>query len=182
MGKMAQGAPGSLPVFDIAGTPADLNVIESVGAPGDLLGGTGTGLQWLAPLISSTTVNGYISIATDAEVTTATNSTDVLTPASLSFNSGVADAVAVITKNPGVSVAIVNSFNVSSITDLTTNTYRLTFTKPMNSSDYGVMTSGTRGVSDHYTAVEATTPTTIDIWIRLPLTVTTQSSTAIYNF
>ncbi len=86
---------------------------------------------------ASTTVEGLVERATDAEVTTGTDTTRYITPKQLADNLPTNETVKAWINMTGTgTVAINDSFNVSSIVDNGTGNYAINFTTSFANTNY----------------------------------------------
>ena len=125
------------------------NVVPAGGTLGQVLqkvDGTDYNLQWASATVANATetVAGVVELATDAEVLaeTATGGTGaslVATPANMKQHNGIAKAW--VNFNGQGTVAIRDSYNVSSITDNGTGDYTVNFTSNFANTNYCVTAS-----------------------------------------
>ena len=102
------------------------------------------------PTDATTAVKGVVEIATDAEVTAGSSASLVPSVDSLKSHSGVCSAWVVFSGTGTLSVS--GSYNVSSVVDLGTGSYRVNFANAMSNSNYCViattmMTSGSHNMA-----------------------------------
>ena len=99
----------------------------------------------LASVTATTTRRGLVEIATQTETDTGTDVDRAVTPQTLRLSPGHARAWVVF--NGTGTVAVLNSHNVSSITDLGTGRYTINFTTAFGSSNYCYVV-GSRQIND----------------------------------
>lgn len=99
----------------------------------------------LAALTATSTRRGLIELATNTETADGTDAERAVTPQGLRLSPGHARAWVIF--NGVGTVAIINSHNVTSVTDLGVGRYRINFTNAFGSSSYA-WTGGSRGEND----------------------------------